>query len=221
MRIKKLFLILIFTTFFILSACGESIDTQVYNHLEKAVSLEEGFEQQQTSINELEKQEQSIYEEIIDLGMDDFEKIQELSNEAISVIDERKEKIELEKNSIEDSREEFLNTEELINEIDDDSVKEKANEMYDAMVERYKSYDVLYEKYMKSLTLEKELYEMLQKEEMDQDTVTEHIETINESYQDVIQANETFNSHTMEYNKLKKEYYNVADITVNYDEDES
>nr|WP_155669591.1 YkyA family protein [Ornithinibacillus caprae] len=207
---------LLLSSFIALSACGESVDTQIYNHLEEAVNLEKGFEDQQSIINDLEKQEQEIYDQIIELGMDDFKTIQELAVEAIAVIEERTEYIEVEKNSIDESRQEFEKAESLISEIDDEDTKEKAEEMYTAMMERYQSYDELYEAYTKSLSLERELYDMLQQEEMEQETITEHIATINESYDEVIKANEAFNEHTIAYNELKKTYYEVADIKVTY-----
>ncbi|MFD2043955.1 YkyA family protein [Ornithinibacillus salinisoli] len=217
MTLKKIIFPLIMSTFFVLTACGESVDTQIYNHLEEAVSLEKGFEDQQTAINNLEKKEQEIYEKIIELGMDDFDTIKELSVEATTVIDERADKIEIEKNSIDESRVEFEKAESLINEIDDETVKDKAENMYEVMMERYDAYGILYEAYINSLNLERELYEMLQKDEMDQETLTAHIDKINESYQVVIEANETFNTYTSDYNQLKKEYYDVADINVTYD----
>ncbi|MFD1038721.1 YkyA family protein [Virgibacillus byunsanensis] len=204
----------------VLSACnGTSAQEEVYNHLEKAVTLEETFQQQQEPIAELEQKEQELYSEIIDLGMDELDKIKELSNEAIGVIEERSEKIELEKESIDSSKGEFVQIEPLIEDIESENAQSKASEMYEVMMNRYKAYSDLYSVYNESLTLEKELYTMLQEDDIEQEDITEQINKINSSYQEVIEANELFNEYTVEYNALKKEFYDVAEISVEYEGD--
>ncbi|AXI08949.1 hypothetical protein CUC15_08475 [Oceanobacillus zhaokaii] len=203
-----------------LSACsGESTQVQIHNHLEEAVNLEEGFESQQESITELEMQEQEIYSQIIDLGMDEFDKIKELAKKATGIIDERTEKIKLEKESIDASREEFNKTRPLIDELEDKELKQEANKMYEMMENRYDSYDKLHEAYTQSLEQEKELYSLLQQEDLEQETLTEQINQINESYQKILDENKNFNKYTTEYNALKKEFYILADMNVTYEDE--
>ncbi|RKQ37992.1 hypothetical protein D8M06_00645 [Oceanobacillus halophilus] len=203
----------------VLSGCNsETIEEKMYTHLEEAVRLEAEFEKQQNEITELERKEQQIYSQIIDLDMDEFDQITELSQEAIQIIGERAELIDLEKESIDSSESEFKETEGLIKEIKDEEVKAKAEEMFEVMEERYRSYDQLNEAYIVSLDLEKKLYEMLQQEDLEQDELTEHINNINESYQEVLEANEQFNEFTVEYNNLKKEFYEIAGIEVDFEE---
>ncbi|GAB3068271.1 YkyA family protein [Virgibacillus ainsalahensis] len=215
---KGLFFLMI-GFFLILAACNsESAEMQIHNHLEEAVELEEGFEQQQSEITELERQEQELYSQIADLGMDEFEQIQEISQQAIEVIDQRADKIELEKESIEASKEEFNKTEGLIEDLEDEEIKAKAENMYEIMNNRYGSYNDLYAAYTSSLELEKELYTMLQEEGLEQETLTDHIKIINDSYQQILDANEQFNNETVEYNALKQEFYDAAEINVEYEE---
>ncbi|RDW18521.1 hypothetical protein CWR48_12675 [Oceanobacillus arenosus] len=200
-----------------LTACsGESTEAQIHNHLEEAVHLEEGFEAQQGNITDLERQEQEIYSQIIDIGMDEFDQIVELAKKATGIIDERSEEIELEKESIDASREEFNKVRSLIDELEEGEVKQEANKMYDMMENRYKSYDKLHEAYVQSLAQEKELYSMLQKEDLEQEELTEQINLINESYQKILDENKKFNEYTTEYNTMKKEFYTLADLNVTY-----
>ena len=85
----------------ILSACsGGRVEEQIHSHLEETVVLEQEFEAQQSEITELEKQEQEIYAQVIDLSMEEFDEITELSQEAIKIIEERSEKIDAERESI-------------------------------------------------------------------------------------------------------------------------
>ncbi|MBT2216187.1 hypothetical protein F3157_06960 [Virgibacillus dakarensis] len=206
----------------VLSACnGASTEEKIYDHLEEAVTLEAAFEEQQKPIVDLEKKEQELYAQIIDLGMDDFDKIKDLSQQAIETIEKRSDKIGKEKESIEASKDEFVKMEDLVDKLEDKKVKDKAKEMYDAMMKRYKAYDSLNKAYRNSLKLEKELYTMLQKEDVEQETLTDHISKINDSYQNVLEANKKFNTCTTTYNALKKEFYQAAEIEVEYDNDTS
>ncbi|UJL47800.1 YkyA family protein [Virgibacillus sp. NKC19-16] len=217
--LKKSIIILSISLSTILAGCsGESTEQQIHNHLEEAVSLEEGFEQQQEEITELEKQEQELYSQLIDLGTDEFDQIQEISQQAIDIVDQRSEKIELEKESIDASQEEFNQVSDLIEDLEEEETKAKAEEMYNVMDNRYTAYDDLYTAYTESLELERELYTMLQQEDLEQETLTDHINTINESYQQVLEANEQFNEYTVEYNALKQEFYELAGIDVEYEE---
>ncbi|WP_170138846.1 YkyA family protein [Oceanobacillus chungangensis] len=210
------FAMMLFIVF--LSACsGESTQVQIHNHLEEAVNLEEVFESQQENITELETQEQEIYSQIIDLGMDEFEQIVELAKEATGIIDERADKIKLEKESIDASREEFNKIRPLIDELEDGELKQVADKMYAMMEKRYNSYDKLHEAYLQSLKQEKELYSLLQQEDLEQETLTEQINKINESYQKILDENQNFNEFTTEYNKLKKEFYTQANMNVSYE----
>jgi Glu-tRNA(Gln) amidotransferase subunit E-like FAD-binding protein len=199
-----------------LTGCGDSPETQIYNHLEEAVQLEDGFEKQQDKISNLEKKEQDIYKEIIELGIDKLDKIKELSQEAIASIDERSGKIKLEKESLDKSKEEFEKSKVMIDKLKDDDVKKEATSMYNTMEERYDAYQTLNKVYNESLGLEKQLYEMLQLEDLKQEDLQAHIEKLNLKYQEVIKANDTFNDLTTKYNELKKNFYKIANINVKY-----
>ena len=204
----------------LLSACsGESVEEQIHTHLEETVTLEEGFKSQQGEITDLEKQEQEIYSQIIDLGMDDLDEITKLSQDALTIIDERKEELIIEKESIASAQEEFQSIEELIEGIEEEALKSKGKEMYETMMSRYAAYEELYAAYMDSLEFEKELYTMLQDEELEQEALNEHIAKINESYETILAANDQFNKHTIAYNELKKEFYEAADMNVSFEEE--
>ncbi|MGP4106834.1 YkyA family protein [Virgibacillus sp. L01] len=221
MVFKKSFLILLLFLIAIVTACsGASTSEKIYDHLEKAVELEDTFVKQQDPIVELEKKEQEIYSQIIDLGMNEFEKIKELSKQAIKNIEKRKEKIELEKESINASKEEFTKIDGMIEDLEEEKAKKSAQEMYEVMTKRYDAYDQLYEAYSKTLKLEKDLYTMLQKKELEQETLTKHIEKVNKSYQQVIEVNKKFNELTTEYNALKEEFYTAAGIDAEYENNE-
>ncbi len=210
---------LLFALLLLLAACsGESAEEKIHTHLEETVTLEEDFKAQQTEITALEEQEQELYSQIIELGMDDFEEITKLSKKAQSIIDERADKINLEQESIHNAKEEFETIEELITNLEEEKVKTKGEEMYQTMMERYATYDELNDAYTASLDLEKELYGLLQQEDAERETLNEHIEKINASYETILDANEQFNELTVAYNDLKQEFYDAAQLTVTTEE---
>lgn len=195
---------------------GKSATYKIYEHLEEAVHLETGFAEQQEKIAALEQEEQEIYQEISDL--EKLEDIIALADQAIQNIEERYERVELEKESIHNAREEFEKIEPLINDIKDDDVKDKAEELYEVMKRRYDIYQDLYKSYVDSLDEEKSLYTSLKRENYSQEEYREQIQTINELYQEVIHVNDQFNENTKLYNSLKKEFYEAANMKVIYED---
>ncbi|KGX88788.1 YkyA family protein [Pontibacillus litoralis] len=219
MRLGKLLLVLT-SVIFVLSGCigGPSAAEKMYNHLEEAVTLEAAFEDQQKSMVELEKKEKKIYDEIMELGLEDLEKIKNKSDEAISFIEQREDKLKVEKESIDAAKEEFDNVKSLVEDLENETSKEKANQMIEAFQNRYDAYQQLNEKYKASLKLDQELYEMLQKEDVEKDALEKQIEQVNKSYEKVMKANKDFNQYTKEYNDLKKQFYEAASLEVQYDD---
>lgn len=202
----------------LLSGCGRSAEEEIFTHLENAVGLEADFEKQQQPLVELEKKEQTIYEKIIKLGMSEFEQIKGLSQEAIEVVNERESRIEKEKESIESSKKEFLLTESKVKKLKDEKAKTNAEDLLKVMNERYDSYDKLYKNYKNAITLDRELYEMFQKEELTLEQLEMQVKKINEMYDNVVKENERFNELTDTYNKKKKEFYLAADLNVVFDD---
>jgi len=90
--------------------------------------------------------------------------------------------------------------------------------MYDVMNERYEAYAHLYELYKDSLSLEEELYTFLQEKDAETKDVTNKIADINEYYEEIHDATEAFSTYTTRYNELKKEFYDIADLDVTFNE---
>lgn len=220
MSLKKVCLYIGLILIVALTACsGSSTEQKIYDHLQEAVQLEKGFEEQQDKIVELEKQEQEIYDQIADLDSEESDEIKKLSEKAIKSIEERSEKVATEKESIDDSREEFEKIEDLIEKIEEKATKDKAEEMYQVMMDRYKSYDELHEAYLTSLEEEKTLYTLLPKEDLEQEEYTDQVTVLNEVYEQVIEKNDKMNKATKEYNAFKEEFYDMIEIKETSKED--
>jgi len=209
MRLKTLWITLFLL--FLFGCAEKSVEEEISSRLTEAVILEESFQEQQEKIIDLETEEQNIYNKIVvNEDIDEME-IKELSQEAIDSISERAEEVKKEKESIEASRAKFEEVEELLDELDDPETKKYAEEMYNRMEDRYEAYDSLYTAYQQTLELEKELYEMFLNEPV-QKELTNHIKKVNESYEQVLTANEEFNTYTVEYNELKEKFYEESSL---------
>ncbi|MBU8906756.1 YkyA family protein [Desertibacillus haloalkaliphilus] len=210
-----LFIIMLLASM-VLSGCSTDPAETIYNHLEKAVAMEDVFEQQQQPLVDAEQREHQLYEEIISLGVEEFEEIRSLAEEALTIVEQRQGYIEKEKESLDASFEEFLKVETEIESIDNQDVRSSADELVEVMNKRYDKYQELYHEYENAIDLDRELYEMLQDEELTIDVLQEQIDLINTSYQSVSELKETFNQYTESYNQHKKDFYEAAELDVSY-----
>lgn len=202
----------------LLSACsGESTQEQIYNHLEKSVEFETGFVDQQQPIAELEQKEQDIYQKISDLGIDEYEEIKSLAEEAIATIDERQTLTKNERNSIDNAKEEFDKIISLTEELEDSDLKTTGEAMITEMNERYQAFIELNEAYKTSLTLDKELYELLKQEDLEEEPFSEKVDAVNAQYQVVIEKNQLFNEKTDAFNEAKRAFYEKSDLNITYE----
>ncbi|WP_328701082.1 YkyA family protein [Aquibacillus kalidii] len=217
-HINKLAIVMIFVVLLLGACSGPSAPEQMYEHMEEAVSLEKKFAEQQKPLVELEKEEKQLYDQIIDLSMEEFEKVKELSQKALTTIEKRKEILDKEKASIEEAKTEFDKIKPLIEDLENEKVTSKANELKQAMDDRYAAYLELNKAYSNSLKEDKKLYELFQKEDLEEQELKDQIKVINEQYDKVIKTNEIFNDKTDLYNDLKGEFYKLAEINVEYDE---
>ncbi|WP_270182053.1 YkyA family protein [Alkalihalobacillus sp. CinArs1] len=212
-------IISLFFCFLILVGCqfGESTEEKMYNHLEEAVALEDQFREQQEPLAKAEKKEQGLYDEIVALSMDEFDKIKSLSEEAEALTEKRLEYLNNEKESIDKAYEEFENTKELSEDLEGE-VQKSANTLIEKMDKRYEAYQTLYKEYKAAIELDKKLYSMLQDKELTLEQLQEQIKSVNDQYTKVSEQKEKFNTYTTEFNEAKKAFYKAAELNVNYGE---
>ncbi|MFC0470590.1 YkyA family protein [Halalkalibacter kiskunsagensis] len=210
-------LVILFVTIIFLTACGENPANTVYEHLEAAVELEQPFEDQQEPLQKAEIRENDLFEQIIALGMNDFEEIVQVADEAISSIQARENMIMKEKESIEESFQEFKKIEGEVEKIEDFELNDVLTDLVKVMQERYDHYQQLYDSYSEAIHLDKTLFEMLQEEELVMEDLQNQIDNVNEAYEKVEGYKEEFNKTTDEYNQLKREFYEKAELNVQFE----
>jgi len=220
---KKISIIsVMFVTIFVLSGCfnQQTPEEQIYDVLEKAVDLEKDFENQQDPLLDLENEEKELYNQIISLGMKEYDKIVQLSKQAIEIVDKRKDLMEKENDSILSAKKEFEKMKPILEKIEDENNKKLGEKLYDTMMDRYDAHEKLYEKYMEGLSYDRELYEMFQNKDLSMKDLQSQIEKINQTYEEVIKANQVFNDTTNQYNQDKMEFYEEANLNIEIENNE-
>ncbi len=188
---------------------------KMYDVLEKVVSEEKVFEEQQEPLVSLEKKEKGIYDRIIGLGMKEYGQIVKLSDEAIASADKRKEHMEKETSSLKESEKEFGKAADIKEEFNDPALKKSADELYDIMMKRYQAHDVLYKEYSEAVKNDKDLYEMFKNKNLPLEDLEAQVTKINETYKKVFEANKNFNQLTEQYNDKKLAFYKQAGLKFN------
>lgn len=202
----------------LLSGCikGETPEQEIFKTLEKVVDVEESFEAQQEPLLDLEQKEKQIYDEIITLGMKEFDQIVKLAEEGFSLVEQREEAMKSEKESIENARKQFEEVKTSIESLDDEDLKREAQSLYQLMEKRYEAYMTLYDHYMEAIGLDKELYKLFQKEDLTLEELQLQINKINELLVKIKESNQAFNDFTEQYNEAKFTFYKNAGLNVEY-----
>lgn len=194
----------------LMTSCGTENTTEVINEkLEEAIEKEVEFEAEGERMYDYEIEEKSLYKKIIELGADDQDELQSLSEDASELVNKREESIEQEKSIIEDSKDIFEQMEPKVAEVADKAIKKELEKMVDVMGQRYRAYDEVYDEYHSSLALTKELYNYMGDEEASPDRLYTQIEKVNDSYESVTEANDAFNEKTSAFNELKASYLSL------------
>ncbi|WHY87927.1 YkyA family protein [Neobacillus novalis] len=201
----------------ILSGCVNKTTPveKMYDVLEKVVSKEKVFEEQQDPLVTLEKEEKQKYDQIIGLGMKEYDQIVKLSDEAIALTDKRKEHMEKETDSLKESEQEFKKVADIKDELDNPELKKLTNELYDIMMQRYRTHEELYREYTEVLKSDKELYGMFKNKNLAMEDLEAQVTKLNETYKKVLEVNENFNKLTEQYNDKKLLFYKKAGLKLN------
>lgn len=201
---------------FLLSGCmgGTTPEEMVYNTLEDTVKKEQTLKETQEPLTKLEEEEQELFDQAIGLSMKEIDQIRKIADQALENISEREDLIKKEASSMEAAEEAFQAAESSIEEIEQEQLRKEAEELASTMDERFKAHASMTDSYLKSLSSDRELYEMLKKEDLTMEELQAQIEKINANYQATMEYNKTYNQLTEEVNTSKLSFYENAKIDV-------
>ncbi|MDR6998071.1 YkyA family protein [Neobacillus niacini] len=213
---KSCLWIFIISTVMILSGCfnQKTPIEKIYDVLEKVVAKEKGFENQQEPLVALEKKEKAIYDQIMSLGMKQYDKVVKLADTALAIANKRKRYMKEETESIMESKETFQKIKEYKNELKDSKLKKSLDHLYQIMMDRYSAHDELNKEYLNALKLDKQLYGLFKNKNLSFDTLEAKVNKVNEAYQKVYAANKKFNQLTKDYNSQKLAFYKMSGLKI-------
>lgn len=213
-RANRRLILLLFGVGLLLSGCFQQPppSENMYKTLEKVASAEKTFEDQQAPLVAAEQKEEKIYNQIIGLGMKQYDQIVKLSDEALALTDKRSTLMEKETQSLKESEQQFNKVKELKGDLEQTALKKQANELYTIMKKRYKAHDELYQHYKNALTYDQQLYKMLKDKSVSLDGLEAQINKLNETYEKIVKENNEFNELTKQYNTIKLQFYQTAGI---------
>lgn len=177
--------------------------------MEATFAIEKELTTIQEKIVELERRDEQIYTEMIELDNDEHDQLALLVDEGLQLVDERDVLLHKERDKINSSEEQFEHIKLLIDKIENEEEKHYALQMYDAMVDRYKAYDEVFDSYTDALYRTQSLYKKLL-EEGEQSVVVKTIQEVNDSYERTLLSLDSFNDRTNEYNQMKNEYFSFV-----------
>ena len=192
---------------------GPSAEEEISKVLDATVEQEQGFVESQEPIKALEQEEKEIFNTIMGLSMEEFDQIKALAEEAMANLEQREEYLVAESDSIEEAQNEFNAIKDYVEDIDDEALRSHVEEMIQLMNQRYELHNELIVKYKEAIELDRELYTLLQDEELAIEGLEAQIEKVNAQYDETIKLNEEFNNITDQYNELKSEFYTMAGIS--------
>jgi hypothetical protein len=208
--------IVLLVVLIILSGCLNQKTTaeKMYEVMEKVVLEETTFENQQSPLVQAEKEEKQLYDQIISLGMKEYEQILKLADEALLLVEKRKALMANETESIEKSEVEFKKLLPYIEKLDEPTLKKDAKKLYKIMLQRYKLHENLNQAYLDVTKLDTELYQMFKRKDLSMEDLENQINQINIKYEEIFEINKQFNLNTEEYNDLKLVFYQKAGFKI-------
>lgn len=178
---------------FILTGCGQQTKDNAGAILNDQFVIEQQLEIIMNHIIELETKDQQTYQVILTQGQKNSSQAESSISNALATVDERRAAIEQAKAVQQSATEKYISMEHKIEKIKNSSDKEYMQNLLDLYRSRNKVFDVLCNQYMTGLTLDKELYEMLNDETLSLKPINDQIAKRNLIFDEVSQLMTEFN----------------------------
>ncbi|WP_312856098.1 YkyA family protein [Anoxybacteroides tepidamans] len=192
----------------LLQACSMTApEKEMMDAFEQIAKYERNMAKQQAALVRLEREQTTLYNEIMSVGMKQFAKVAQLSKKAQMIIGKRRNQIEAEHQNMKRAKEKLQIVKEHASHLRDQASKQRVFHLIRVMERRYAAYEEVYVHYDMALTLEKELYRLFENENVTLKQLQAQTDKINDVYREMIAANERFNDYTEQYNQEKKRLF--------------
>lgn len=195
---------------FILTACNDEIDEleTFYVKFQETLDVESEISDISEDFNRLENRRGQIQE---DLSAAERSELSDMSESLAENTAERLELINQEESVMEESRAVAEASEALVEDISNEDYREQAEALISAADDRYANHEELMKAFKSVLSGEEELFEYLQDEDLNQDDIDDHINTLNEEYEGLSVLQEEYTTATDRLNEVKNEVYAILD----------
>ncbi|MED2678107.1 YkyA family protein, partial [Bacillus thuringiensis] len=189
-------------------------EENLYTAFETAATQEKSLVDEAKKLEQLEKQGQELYAQILQEGKDHNEAVVKKIEQATANVDDREKVLKSEKEMLEKAQKETKSVQSNIEKIEDKKLQKQAKAVEESYKNRYDAFQKMNENYTKVLATEKELYEKLKVKETKLKEIGEKIKTVNELNVEAQKSKEQFNKFTKEYNDSKLAFYKGAEIKI-------
>ncbi|XLP25045.1 YkyA family protein [Bacillus toyonensis] len=199
----------------VLTGCfGEKPEENLYTAFETAATQEKSLVDEAKKLEDLEKQGQELYSQILQEGKDHNEAVMKKLEQATANVADREKVLKNEKEMLEKAQKETKSVKSNIEKLEDKKVQKQAKAVEESYKKRYDAFQKMNENYTKALATEKELYEQLKVKETKLKEIGEKVKTFNELNGEAQKSKEQFNNYTKEYNDSKLAFYKDAQIKI-------
>ncbi|AHA10418.1 hypothetical protein IC9_03535 [Bacillus toyonensis] len=199
----------------VLTGCfGEKPEENLYTAFETAATQEKSLVDEAKKLEDLEKQGQELYSQILQEGKDHNDAVMKKIEQATANVADREKVLKNEKEMLEKAQKETKSVQSNIEKLEDKKVQKQAKAVEESYKKRYDAFQKMNENYTKALATEKELYEQLKVKETKLKEIGEKVKTFNELNGDAQKSKEQFNNYTKEYNDSKLAFYKDAQIKI-------
>lgn len=210
-RLLVFFIILCCIAFLTGCQSDEKQAAKIQEKMEESASYEKSFASNQEDLNAYREKEQSIYNDLIHLDIQDEDDIQQKLDDTNTYMEKQKKLIDEAKENFQKAYEESASIKENIEKIKDKDQKKQASKLLDIMVERKEMIDTFFKDYQDQQKLLNSFYDSLEDGKLSVDELNDQIDDINDHNQDMEDAIQQFNQYTEKYNKAEGEYYKMAE----------
>ncbi|HDR6289646.1 TPA: YkyA family protein [Bacillus cereus] len=192
----------------LLSGCfDEKTKENLLVAFENATKQEKSLFEDAKKLETLEKQEQELYTQIITEGKENNDTVAQKLDQAVSNVDEREKILNNEKETLGKAQKETKSIQSSIDKIENKKIQKQVEKIAEAYKNRYDAFQKMYEIYVKSMAIEKDLYAKLKVKETSLKEISEKVTEVNTLTEEIKKEKEQFNRYTKEYNEEKLAFY--------------
>lgn len=212
MQLLRLAMISVGCVLFLVGCQSDEKEAEnIQDKLNEAAVYEEDFQANQESLEAYRDKEQSIYEDIIQGDIQERDAILEQADEGKTCLKKQNELVIEGQDYMEKAYETSTSIKSNIEQIEDKQEQDQAAELLNVIKERkgeIESYFDLYEDQLHTLYT---FYEALESDDAPLDDMSQQIDEVNDTNEDMEDHLKSFNQATETYNEEEAAYYNIVE----------